>query len=448
MNDDENPAVTPLTSPQQKRPLTKLEVLQKTIEWILPQLTQEQRDGWELLEKAAQQAAPKPFMSTHKHAERAPEGNVLSAEIKRAQTVRDGAYLFHCDATGRITIEQRGRIIERPSTGLYRRATDALDRAQRKPRQSRGEPLPIRRSPEDFLPNELDPDRPLLEQLEERAANGDEQTREMLEKEFYPNPEIMSLSHDSRIVEPDHRQVQSSPEQRDVKPAQPQREGQAEQPQTISQPADLEQMLAWAAQMVAIVAQQRNVAANLALVEELLAPHHDAQSGKHYGLIAERAAGKLRYEHEAARNRGLCTAPLHSGTSTQEDHDLSTNTSQAPQNPPVNKNAPLGFKPIPWCTQLGDFKMNTSRKVIVLTAALAIAVACLYVPWRMPHVFHSFFGGYNWIWRGGIELRTDNAPSYYGAVDTPMVGAEIAAILALAAGLYFAVGIHKRKLPR
>ena len=47
----------------------------------------------------------------------------------------------------------------------------------------------------EFQANELDPSRPLLEQLEQRAADGDAQTSALLAEKIYPNPEIMSLFH-------------------------------------------------------------------------------------------------------------------------------------------------------------------------------------------------------------------------------------------------------------
>ena len=44
----------------------------------------------------------------------------------------------------------------------------------------------------DLSEEPLDPDRPWLEQLEERAL-GDERTSELLERKIYPNRQIMSL---------------------------------------------------------------------------------------------------------------------------------------------------------------------------------------------------------------------------------------------------------------
>lgn len=141
------------------------------------------------------------------------------AAAKTPIVVREEDYLFRDDGAGNISIEQHEKLIEHPSKGLFERAINALNKAQggsdqvetdqeRAERWARGE----------FLPNELDPDRPMLEQLEERAANGDEQTRKMLEEEFYPNPEIMSLFHDVRIEKPDTQQAQP-PEQNDHTPA-------------------------------------------------------------------------------------------------------------------------------------------------------------------------------------------------------------------------------------
>lgn len=260
-------------------------------------------------------AAAKESREKQQPAETDPQGNPLPlgqralrraarAAAKTPINVRDGDYLFRDDGTGKISIEQRGKVIEHPSKGLCERAMNALDRAQAAAgRPESAAEQQARWGRGEYLPNELDPDRPMLEQLEERAANGDEKTRKMLEMGFYTNPEIMSLFHDTCAQNPDNQQAQPPSEQRNDVPVEPQGWEHEEQHRVSGAPSNIAQLIEWAAQSVANTAHARKVPADLTLVHELLAPHHDAQLGAYYGTIARRASGKLRFEIEAAQKR-------------------------------------------------------------------------------------------------------------------------------------------------
>jgi hypothetical protein len=78
--------------------------------------------------------------------------------------------------------------------------------------------------------------------------------------------------------------------------------------------------------------------------------------------------------------------------------------------------------------------MNGTKRAILVCYALAVALACLWVPWRGPEQANlTIFVGYDWLWSGPTSIPSQHRSEEYYKLSTIDYGRMALEILALTA---------------